>query len=477
MAEVKFLGFRQETLENYNKLSEAERKHYMWLIREFAAGVDIKTATPLSVAIYFGNRKYAETNQVDANLEKKVNAIITAIGGSVDENGKYQGFLPIAGDDILSDESVTTLTVALQKLSQAIKTNKDSISTVKQDVVDLKDKVGAEASGDTEATGIFAKIDDIEKKLDPTQEGSLAKDVKNIQEKVNTVSGSVSTIQEQIGHISGDTEGGAGILGDIEKLQKSGATKDEVKAVEDKLADYYKKAETYTQTEINEKLASLLRWKGSLENLVAIKAVDNPEIGDVYHSNEDGAEYVCINKETKEWELLGLSLDGYVTETALATKLADYATNENLTELSGATEGIKTTVGDTESGLVKDVADLQNKATRIVDNYQEAEGLKDLSAGQIIYAKTDYTAEPEEGEDSGKTYTAGAYLVTGVDAVTKKPSFLKIESSATGGQTPVDMITKVDNKVNDLSTVVNNNTTAITEIEKTHTVSGDDVEE
>lgn len=469
---IRFLGIKQSTLAEYESTASDVRKNYMWLIREFAQD-DTEKKTPLSVAIYFGNRKYAETNQVDANLEKKVNAIIAAIGGSVNEDGEYKDFLPISGDDILSGETVTTLTVALQKLSQAIKENKDAADNAQQDIDNLAEKIGTEASGDTAATGIFAKIDDIEKKLDPTQEESLAKDLETVKSDVSVAKGNITDIQNQIGNVSSDTKDASGILGDIEKLQKSGATKEEVKVVEDKLAEYYKKTETYTQTEINEKLASLLRWKGSLDNLDTIKAVETPEVGDVYHSNEDGAEYVCINKETKEWELLGLSLDGYVTEKALTAKLANYATtvvtdgiSEKLTELSGATVNIEA-----------DVVDLQNKATRIVDDYQEAESSTDLSAGQIIYVKSDYTAEPEEGEDSGKTYTAGAYLVTGVDAVTKKPSFLKIESSATGGQTPVDMITKVDNKVNDLSTVVNNNKTAITEIEKTHIVSGDDVEE
>lgn len=500
MAEVRFLGFRQETLEDYNKLSDAEKKHYMWLIREFAQD-DTEKKTPLSVAIYFGNRKYAETNQVDANLEMKVNAIITAIGGSVDQDGKYQGFLPIAGDDILSDESVTTLTVALQKLSQAIKANKEAAQTAKdaadnaqQDIDNLAEKVGSEASEDTAATGIFAKIDDIEKKLDPEQDGSLAKELETVKSDVSDAKGNITDIQNQIGNVSSDTKDASGILGDIEKLQKSGATKDEVKAVEDKLAEYYKKTETYTQTEINEKLASLLRWKGALDNLDAIKAIENPVVGDVYHSNENGAEYVYT--DANEWEFLGVnvSLDGYVTEDALTTKLADYATtavtngiSEKITELSGATVSIETKVGNESKGLVKDVTDLQNKATRFVDDYSKIKDLEGCTAGQIVFANGTYT----DPDNSGKTYTSGAYLVTAVDEAGKPTSIFKIEATSTeADETPINRISALETQVKTIETTIGEKgkdgqdgkgllgdvEKIQREIDSTHIVSGDDVE-
>lgn len=92
------------------------------------------------------------------------------------------------------------------------------------------------------------------------------------------------------------------------------------------------------------KIASVFRFKGSLANLAAIEAVQNPVVGDVYHANDTGKEYVYVENEVSgetvgSWELLGfdISFEGYATET--------YVTNA----ISTATSNLIGTNADTSS--------------------------------------------------------------------------------------------------------------------------------
>lgn len=60
------------------------------------------------------------------------------------------------------------------------------------------------------------------------------------------------------------------------------------------------------QQEIDSKVASVFRFKGAKENLGEVKSIENPAIGDVWHTNDDGKEYVYTGTE---WELLGFTID------------------------------------------------------------------------------------------------------------------------------------------------------------------------
>lgn len=241
-----FKGFKQETLTNYNALTKEDKLNYLWFVRD----VDKSGETEIvkSSAIYFGSRKYAEVNGSDEELVKKINAITSALGMVAGQDGAFETYLPIGGDSILSGETITNVSEALKALSKAIVAAEATADTASKNVAALTEKVGTEAAGENPATGIYAKIDAVEKKLDPNQEGSLAKDVENA--KAN-----ITTIQGQIGTES------TGMLGDIAGLKRDSATKDEVRAIDDKFANYY------TQAEINEKLTAAT---DAIENRVGI---------------------------------------------------------------------------------------------------------------------------------------------------------------------------------------------------------------
>lgn len=172
-----FKGFKQETLTNYNALTKEDKLNYLWLVRDVDKSG--KTEIVKSSAIYFGSRKYAEVNGSDEELVKKINAITSALGMVAGQDGAFETYLPIGGDSILSGETITNVSEALKALSKAIVAAEATADTASKNVAALTEKVGTEAAGDNPATGIYAKIDAVEKKLDPNQEGSLAKDVEN----------------------------------------------------------------------------------------------------------------------------------------------------------------------------------------------------------------------------------------------------------------------------------------------------------
>ena len=449
-----FKGFKQETLTNYNALTKEDKLNYLWFVRD----VDKSGETEIvkSSAIYFGSRKYAEVNGSDEELVKKINAITSALGMVAGQDGAFETYLPIGGDSILSGETITNVSEALKALSKAIVAAEATADTASKNVAALTEKVGTEAAGENPATGIYAKIDAVEKKLDPNQEGSLAKDVENA--KAN-----ITTIQGQIGTES------TGMLGDIAGLKRDSATKDEVRAIDDKFANYY------TQAEINEKLTALLKWKGSKPTLEEIKAIEGAVVGDVWHCEADNAEYVFVGGEVedKKWEYLGVSvsLDGYVTDTALTTKLMDYAT-------TAATDAIENRVG-----IVEDkVKDLESKSTITVADYSKITGLTSCSVGQFVYANNNYT----DPNNSGSTFAAGAYLITSVDTTGKPLTIAKIESTSQTEAAPVERIAALEGQVNSITAQIGEKgkdgkegTGILGDIQKlqsSHDITGDDIE-
>lgn len=431
-----FKGFKQETLTNYNALTKEDKLNYLWLVRD----VDKSGETEIvkSSAIYFGSRKYAEVNGSDEELVKKINAITSALGMVAGQDGAFETYLPIGGDSILSGETITNVSEALKALSKAIVAAEATADTASKNVAALTEKVGTEAEGENPATGIYAKIDAVEKKLDPNQEGSLAKDVENAKT-------------------------------DIAGLKRDSATKAEVNAIDEKFKNYY------TQTEINEKLTALLRWKGSKSTLDEIKAVEGAVVGDVWHCEADNAEYVFVGGEVedKKWEYLGVSvsLDGYVTDTALTTKLMDYAT-------TAATDAIENRVG-----IVEDkVKDLESKSTITVADYSKITGLTGCSVGQFVYANNNYT----DPNNSGSTFAAGAYLITSVDTTGKPLTIAKIESTSQTEAAPVERIAALEGQVNSITAQIGEKgkdgkegTGILGDIQKlqsSHDITGDDVE-
>lgn len=78
---------------------------------------------------------------------------------------------------------------------------------------------------------------------------------------------------------------------------------------------------------INDKIVGLLNWQGVKDTTDEIKAIAPAKKGDVWHSNEDGSEWVCtediFTADHSVWEELGTPIDlsGYYTKYEVDKKV------------------------------------------------------------------------------------------------------------------------------------------------------------
>lgn len=123
---------------------------------------------------------------------------------------------------------------------------------------------------------------------------------------------------------------------------------------------------------IKNKIAAVFTFKGSKENLTEIEAVENPNVGDVWHNKENSGEYVY---DGTSWEFLGINVD-----------LSSYAKTEDVTsEINAAKSELSTTITDLQT-------DLQGKIDQKVDKAEGKSLVDDTLIDQITQNKTDIAA-------------------------------------------------------------------------------------
>ena len=85
---------------------------------------------------------------------------------------------------------------------------------------------------------------------------------------------------------------------------------------------------------INNKIVGLLNWRGVKDTTDEIKAIAPAKKGDVYHSNEDGSEWICTEDistvNDSAWTELGTPIDlsGYYTKTDIGNMITTDITGE-----------------------------------------------------------------------------------------------------------------------------------------------------
>lgn len=78
------------------------------------------------------------------------------------------------------------------------------------------------------------------------------------------------------------------------------------------------KSETYTKSEVDAKVVSVMRYKGSVNNYAALEAIQNPSVGDVYNVLDTGHNYAY---DGTSWDVLSgiVSVDGKADKVSSAT--------------------------------------------------------------------------------------------------------------------------------------------------------------
>lgn len=96
----------------------------------------------------------------------------------------------------------------------------------------------------------------------------------------------------------------------------------------DDLANYYKKSETYNKTEIDGKVSSVYKYKGTVATYEDLPSTDLT-IGDVYNVEEDGSNYAWTGST---WDKLGgdIDLSEYYTKTQTDSLLSTKANSNDV---------------------------------------------------------------------------------------------------------------------------------------------------
>lgn len=177
------------------------------------------------------------------------------------------------------------------------------------------------------------------------------------------------------------------INGDISNLQTNKADKTEIpdtssyitKDVQD-LTYYYKSSETYTKTEIDNKVSSVYKYKGSVATYNDLPS-QNLTIGDTYNVESDGSNY---SWNGTSWDKLGGDID-----------LSDYYTKSQTNTLLG---GKQNTI-DGSHKLSADNVDDTNATNKFVSSSE-----KTTWNGKLDSSKVKATNSTTSGDVYDVTY-------------------------------------------------------------------------
>lgn len=214
-----------------------------------------------------------------------------------------------------------------------IQTNTNNIQTINEEIVTINQDIDNLEQTKANKTEIPTKTSDLINDSDFVSDANY----------VHTDNNFNDTYKNQITQNTSD----------ISNLQSNKADKSEIptkisqltndsgyitKNVDD-LANYYKKSETYDKNEIDTKISSVYRYKGSVATYEDLPSTDLT-IGDVYNVEEDGSNYAWTGTT---WDKLGgdIDLSEYYTKTQTDSLLSAKANSSdvyNKTETYNKTE-------------------------------------------------------------------------------------------------------------------------------------------
>lgn len=252
-----FKGFKQVRLETYQAAVEnGTAQDYLWLVQTYSG------ETPVDAAIYFGSRKYGEVN---AASEEKIQQIIESLGGLVDENGEWEGFLPT--HEILGNSGITSVEEALEALEEAVLEAK-ALAEQKVDTTTYEDKVAELEAGIALNSDA---IDDLESEL------ALKANAADVYTK-NEVDGKISGVFHFNGVAEAISADGTTLTGGDagEGLVASAANMGDVYQVGDK--EYASNASVWVELGFNVDLSSITNRVAAVESGLSQETAERQEL-------------------------------------------------------------------------------------------------------------------------------------------------------------------------------------------------------
>lgn len=145
---------------------------------------------------------------------------------------------------------------------------------------------------------------------------------------------------------------------------------------------------------INDKIVGLLNWQGVKDTTDEIKDIALAKKGDVWHSNEDGSEWVCTEDistaDHSVWEELGTSIDlsGYYTKTEVDKKV------KPLADSIGTDSDAASVNGSVYARIKKNATDISTNTANINATKEKVSGLDTK-----VTANTEAIATKASNED------------------------------------------------------------------------------
>ena len=236
--------------------------------------------------------------------------------------------------------------------------------------------------------------------------------------------------------------------------------------------------DAYTKTEIDGKLGGAFHYKGTKENFAALIAdVTEPSVGDVYNIQTAGGtdsqgvaikagdNVVCKTAKTggtaAEWDVLAgtVDLSAYYNKTETDGKIKDAkdALQGSIDGVSNRVDALETTVGDAESGLVKDVATLKTSSSSADQKIAALENTVGNSTKGLVKDVADNASaiatlngdESTAGSVKKAVKDASDALNTAISNITKDGGTIdtKIDEHNTAADAHADLFAAKQNKV------------------------------
>ena len=145
---------------------------------------------------------------------------------------------------------------------------------------------------------------------------------------------------------------------------------------------------------INDKIVGLLNWQGVKDTTDEIKAITSAKKGDVWHSNEDGSEWVCTEDistvNDSAWTELGTPIDlsGYYTKTEVDKKV------KPLADSIGTNSDAASANGSLYARIKKNATDISTNTATINATKEKVSGLDTK-----VTANTEAIATKASNED------------------------------------------------------------------------------
>lgn len=215
---------------------------------------------------------------------------------------------------------------------------------------------------------------------------------------------------------------------------------------------------------INNKITGLFDWRGVKDTTAEIKAIAPAKKGDVYHSNEDGSEWVCIKEDgistadATAWEELGTPIDlsGYYDAEKIGKKIVTNVTGA--WSESNSNFGISVTTRnpadktESASSFTIELADENNAGLMSKDEHVK---LKNIEADANNYTHPTHTA-----------HASGFYKITvdnlgHVSATTPVVAKDLTDLGVATATSVSDLETSIGNKISGLDTKIGTINTTI----------------